>query len=124
VKSGNAKHILIVEDSPDLQLLLAKLFGAEGYSYSQAFNGREALELLKSNSSLPALILLDIMMPIMGGIEFHRELAKNSQMSKIPVIVMTADSNFQAEKNQMGVAAVVRKPIEIDSLLELVRITA
>lgn len=112
------KHILIVEDSPDLQALLSQFFMAEGYKTSRASNGQQALDLLHSMSDLPSVILLDIMMPMMDGLEFRDEQKRNLDISKIPVIVMTADANFQSKAEKMGAADFVRKPIEdIDDLL-------
>ncbi len=89
------KHILIIEDSTDLQALMGRLFKSEGYTVSQALNGREALDFLKSTTELPSLILLDIMMPVMDGFEFRNEQRKDSRLASIPVVVMTADSEPQ-----------------------------
>lgn len=119
--TSGPKHILIVEDSPDLQILLARLFKAENYQVSRASNGQEALHLLNSLPELPTLILLDIMMPIMDGLEFREHQQKDPRFSRIPVVVMTADSNYQARVIESGVAAFIRKPIQdVTKLLELV----
>lgn len=116
---GSQKHILIVEDSPDLQLLLTQLFQSEGYTISRAFNGQQALDLLKSSESLPALILLDIMMPVMDGFEFREEQEKDPRLAVIPFVVMTADFNAQARALSLGAVDVFQKPIlNIESLLE------
>lgn len=104
------KHILIIEDSTDLQDLLFDLFEAEGYSLSQAFNGRQALELLRSMAQLPTVILLDLMMPVMDGLEFRQEQQKDQRLAPIPVVVLTADTNTQT-KTKLGVVEVFRKPI-------------
>jgi CheY-like chemotaxis protein len=112
------KHILIVEDSPDLQMLLSQVFGLEGYPVSQAFNGKHALDLLHSSKSLPSLILLDIMMPVMDGFEFRNEQEKDPRLAGIPIVVMTADIDSQAKANKLGAVGVIRKPmLDIDALL-------
>lgn len=116
-----SKHILIVEDSPDLQLLLSHLLKSEGYDLSQAENGLEALKLLKGMSQLPALILLDVMMPVMGGIEFCKAQKADMRLSHIPIVVMTADPNSQTAVEKLGVKAFIRKPIiDIEGLLDTV----
>ena len=117
----NKKHILIIEDSKDLQDLLRNLFETEGYILSQAFNGREALDLLNSMRQLPSLILLDIMMPVMDGIEFRREQKKDVRLAAIPVIVMTADFDAQSKAAQMDIGYVFEKSLnDIDKFIELV----
>ena len=113
------KHILVVEDSPDLQALLVRLLEGEGYEMSRAYNGREALELLQSMTQLPSFILLDIMMPVMDGIEFRREQLADPRLAKVPVVVMSADADPQGKAKQLRVANVVRKPISVDQVLEI-----
>ena len=116
-----AIRILIVEDSEDLQDLLGQLFKREGYDLMQAYNGQEALNLLSSMPTLPSLILLDIMMPVMDGIEFRSQQKKDLRLSAIPVVVMSADSNAKAKALQMEIDNLVLKPIrDINKLLELV----
>lgn len=114
------KHILVVEDSPDLQLLLTQLLSGEGYTISKAFNGQEALQFLRNTTDLPCLILLDIMMPVMDGFEFCLERAKDPRLASIPFVVMTADYNAQAQARKMGAIDVIQKPVlDIDNLLEM-----
>jgi CheY-like chemotaxis protein len=121
VENLKTKRILIVEDSPDLQFLLAQLFEGEGYPIVQAYDGQQALDILSNMPELPAIILLDIMMPGMGGIEFREIQRAHPQLSSIPVIVMSADANAQNQVSQLGVADFIRKPIlDVDKLLEVV----
>ena len=113
------KHILIVEDSPDLQHLLNQLFSKEGYTTSKAFDGQQALEWLRKTQDLPDLIFLDIMMPVMDGFEFRYQQMKDPRLAGIPVVVMTADSNSQLKAHNLG-TEVIRKPIlDIDVLLDV-----
>jgi CheY-like chemotaxis protein len=121
METRKAKHILIVEDAPDLQILLSRLFKGESYEVSQAYNGQQAIDLLNSMSELPNLILLDLMMPVMDGVEFRQRQRKDPRFSSIPVVVMTADSNSQVKIAQLGVTDFVRKPIDdLNRLLDLV----
>jgi CheY-like chemotaxis protein len=114
------KHVLIVEDSQDLQILLGRLFKREGYTLSQAFNGQQALDLLRSMPMAPSFILLDIMMPVMDGIQFRKAQMQDPKLAQIPVIIMTADAEPQAKANQMGVKYFFPKPIgNISQLLQV-----
>jgi CheY-like chemotaxis protein len=115
------RHILIIEDSPELQLLTARLFQSEGYKLSQAYNGREALSLLHSMDRLPSLILLDIMMPVMDGIEFLEEIKKDPVLAAIPIVVMSADANSRANVAKITSAPFIQKPIhDIEQLLGVI----
>lgn len=82
--------ILIVDDNPQNVQFLGNLLRGKGYQLGIAFNGVEALKFL--DESLPDLILLDIMMPEMDGLEFCKKLKSNKNLSHIPVIFLTAKS--------------------------------
>lgn len=113
------KHVLIVEDSPDLRLLVSRLLQREGYILSKAANGQEALDLLRSMTELPSMILLDIMMPVMDGFLFREAQEKDPRLAGIPVVVMTADSHPESKAERLRVKEIIRKPIDIDRLLEV-----
>lgn len=105
----------------DLQALLSELFKSEGYTLSQAYDGRQALNILHSGKELPSVILLDVMMPVMDGIEFRQLQKKDPLLQKIPVVVMSADSNSQAKAKLLDVSEFIRKPIDnVDKLLAVV----
>jgi CheY-like chemotaxis protein len=108
--SLNPKSILIVEDSPDVQALLALFLESEGYHIDYAHNGRKALDLLQNSETLPGLILLDLMMPDMDGFRFREEQAKIPRISDIPIVVMTADADGQAKAAKVGANAFLKKP--------------
>lgn len=115
------KHILIVEDSADLQLLLSQLFSRAGYSFTQSYDGLQALNFLKSQHKKPSVIILDLMMPVMDGAEFRRHQLNDPELAGIPVIVITADSEPEAKAKQMGVQHYFRKTkLDIPSLLQVV----
>ena len=106
------KHILIVDDSPDLQQLLVRLFKSEGYETTQAFDGRQALELLQNSAVIPSVLLLDIMMPRMDGIELKSEMNKDAKFSDIPVVWMSADSGSLTKARALGGVDYIQKPIK------------
>lgn len=120
VKSLRPNHILIVEDSEDLQNLLGQIFESEGFTVEHAYHGRQALDLLQAAKQSPSLILLDVMMPVMDGFEFRKLQTHDPEISAIPVVVMTADPHVQPA--QLGVERILRKPIT--DIGELVRLAA
>lgn len=82
-----AKKILIVEDEEIMQGLLKRKLAHEGYDIAIASNGLEGLEKIKKDK--PDLVLLDIIMPEMGGFEMMEEMSKNKEMKDIPIIVIS-----------------------------------
>jgi CheY-like chemotaxis protein len=80
--------VLIVDDDPDLRVLLRRMLEREGYVVAEADNGRSALEQVRER--IPGAILLDLMMPEMDGFEFLEELRHDEAGREIPVIVVTA----------------------------------
>lgn len=114
------KRVLIVEDAVDLRSLLCQLFESEGYTVAQAANGNEALAMLRAATELPQVILLDLMMPVMDGFEFRQAQAADPRLAGIPVIVMTADGDTRAKQVRAGAVDSLRKPVEVEQLLEVV----
>ena len=110
--------ILIVEDDADLREMMAQLLTLEGFRTSTAANGREALEYL-SQGDKPDVILLDLMMPVMDGWEFRRQQQADAALSTVPVIVLSALD--QARSADVSAVAFLKKPLDFDRLLELVR---
>ena len=79
--------ILVVEDDPSVRGLLQTLLSAEGYDVSTASDGLAGL--VKATSSPPRLVLLDLMMPDLGGVRVLEEMRDDPELSDIPVIVVT-----------------------------------
>jgi len=90
-----------------------------------ARNGEEALEMLRSEKvNKPGLILLDLNMPRMGGIEFLRVIKHDEELKMIPVVVMTTsiEEENRVESFNLGVAGYMVKPIEYIRFVEVVKI--
>lgn len=88
-----------------------------------AVNGLDALDHLRDGSKEPSLILLDINMPRMNGIEFLRELKSNDRFKRIPVVVLTT-SNDQKDKFEtydLGISGYMLKPIDYQAFVSLMR---
>lgn len=116
------QKILIADDERDIIDFLKYNLEKEGFDVLAAKNGTEALALAKKN---PDLILLDIMMPEMDGLEVVRNLKKNTGTAKIPVIFLTAKSAELDEVVglELGADDYITKPISIPKLLARVKLT-
>jgi CheY-like chemotaxis protein len=110
--------VLIVEDDADLREMMAQLLTLEGFQAATVANGKEALDYLH-NVSRPHVILLDLMMPVMDGWEFRRHQRQEQQIKDVPVVVLSALD--QSNAREIGANAVLKKPLDFDRLLELVR---
>ncbi len=116
--------ILIVDDDEDIRWALTDALRHQGFSTAEAVNGREALELLVRagpGAGRPNLVLLDMMMPVMNGIEFLVERRKDPDIAAIPVIVLTAANLTLRADLRPDVAGCVVKPVEVDTLVALVQ---
>jgi CheY-like chemotaxis protein/anti-sigma regulatory factor (Ser/Thr protein kinase) len=116
-----ASKILVVDDQPiNVQLLKRKL-EREGMEVATSYSGREALDLVAANK--PDLILLDVMMPDMDGIEVCQRLQADEATRSIPVIFITARTSKEGKLEGLGVGAVdyITKPIDLDETLARVQ---
>lgn len=115
--------ILIIEDDGGLQQMLSIAFNMEGFEVHYAFNGKEGYEKILSQQ--PDVILLDLMMPVLNGVEVIKLVTANTLVRDIPIIVMTAHSDkadmLEHSIKAQGVREYVRKPFEIASMKSLVR---
>jgi CheY-like chemotaxis protein len=93
------KKICIVEDDDNIREIYATELRSKGFTVIEAENGEEGLDLIKQNN--PDLIMLDLKMPVMNGLEVLEKLRKDSQISKIPVIVLT-NVDDQDSINEVG----------------------
>lgn len=113
-------RILIVDDIPDNIFLLQIFLESEGYQVEVADNGFEALEKIEADP--PDLVLLDVMMPEMNGLEVTRRIRQNHSLPFIPVVLVTG--HFQptaSEGFDVGADGFIRKPVDFTELLDRVR---
>ena len=116
------KRILVVEDDPDLREALAEILRDEGYSVAGASHGAEALALLRSGvAGSTCLILLDLTMPVMNGWQFRDVQRQDPDLSRIPVVVLSAGERLAEQLEPLGIQTFVRKPIELPRLLDAIR---
>lgn len=109
--------LLIVEDNTDIRTVIRRGLENKYYIY-EAQNGQEGLEL--ANKLMPNIILTDIFMPIMDGIEMCEKLKTTSETSHIPIVMLTAKTSTEWEKEGLknGADGYIRKPFDME-LLEL-----
>jgi two-component system cell cycle response regulator DivK len=115
-----AKVILIVEDEPKNLKLVRDLLQVSGYKTIEATDGKQGIELAKTRK--PDLILMDIMMPKMDGLEAARILKADATTRNIPIVALTSYV-MKGDKErilQAGCDGYIAKPIDIQELLEKV----
>jgi PAS domain S-box-containing protein len=113
-------NVLVAEDNMINQLLLGELLKKYGIKYTMANNGKEAIELLAKEKI--DLILMDVSMPIMNGIEATKMIKNNKKYNNIPVIALTAHALIEEREKllQEGMDAYISKPIEEKELLSVI----
>ncbi|WP_258171468.1 response regulator [Paenibacillus sp. R14(2021)] len=109
VSNRSDRSILVIEDDATTSELMTKLLQKEGYTVMQAGNGRIALEGMAQD--VPAMILLDLMMPEMDGFQFVAELRKQESYKDVPIVVITAKSITSEDRLRLHgfVKSVVQK---------------
>lgn len=113
----NDRQVLVVEDNLDIRGTVELILEAEGFHVLVASNGADALELLRAAPKLPAVILLDLMMPVMDGYAFRQVQRKDPKLSSIPIVVLTADGHAESKAAELGAAGFLQKPVDLDELV-------
>ncbi len=116
---GTYVTVLIVDDDLDIRTSFVEVLADEGITAASAANGRDALAYLASHE-LPRLIVLDLMMPVMTGMEFRQRQLAAPQLASIPVVVMSVADHGSALAMQLGVEAFLPKPVRMDQLISAV----
>ena len=111
-------HVLVVEDDRDLRDSLADALQLEGYEVVCAEHGEAALRHLATGAR-PFVILLDLMMPVMDGWTFRQELLKDSELARIPVVVMTAATASRVASVEAD--SVLFKPLEMGAVVGIIQ---
>ncbi len=113
-------YILVVDDDAAIREALAEVLEDEGYQVRSAANGREALQVLRASAAAPAVILLDLMMPVMSGWDFRVAQQQDAALAGIPVVVLSADRDVAAKAAAVRAQGYLPKPVSLDSLLDAV----
>lgn len=117
------RQILVVEDDVRNVFALTNVLESKGAKVVIARNGREALEALETSPQV-ALVLMDIMMPEMDGLEATRAIRKNPAWAKLPIVALTAKAmkDDQERCRQAGANDYITKPLDVEMLLSLLRV--
>ena len=110
--------VLIVDDDEDIRDVVKMSLELEGYDTITANHGLDGLERLKHMAEQPCLVLLDLMMPVMDGWEFVRNIERDHVLSDIPIAVVSA---FSEKAATLKGKVFLKKPIDLESLLQLVK---
>ncbi|MDH5388556.1 MAG: response regulator [Gammaproteobacteria bacterium] len=107
---GNELKVLVVDDSKTVQYLMKKMLMQRGYEVLQAYDAQTGIILAKKN--MPALIIMDVVMPGMNGFQATRHIKKDSQIAHIPIVIISGNrqATDQFWATRMGAAHFLSKP--------------
>ncbi len=118
--SDSKGTILVIDDDLQLQTMLNLVLSNAGYQVVQAFDGQEGLKILVN--AQPSMVITDIMMPNMDGVEMFRQIQERLQDSGVPVVIMTAlNRKPWFDDLEMEGAVILQKPFKIDLLMDIVQ---
>jgi CheY-like chemotaxis protein len=106
--------VLVLEDDDDIRETIASALANEGFHVYQAKNGPHALELL-TRMPHPALILADLMLPVMSGWDFIKALSENDRLATLPVVVVSAIDHSAPQGFRR-----VKKALDVDEIVRIV----
>jgi CheY-like chemotaxis protein len=120
-RGRTARPILVVEDQADVRDMVETFLHLDGYTVATAEHGLTALHRL--DEVRPCLILLDLEMPVMDGVQFARSLREHRDrgLAGTPVVLVTAHASPQRAARLTGAVDVVPKPVDFDRLLAVIR---
>ncbi|TMU57288.1 hybrid sensor histidine kinase/response regulator transcription factor [Flagellimonas algicola] len=112
---SNLPVLLLVDDNPDIRAFIKQVL-AKSYTIFEAENGKQGLDI--ANKIVPNVVICDILMPVMDGIEFCQKMKSRTETSHIPIIILTAKSSQESELQglQLGVDEYLRKPFGFEVL--------
>ncbi|WP_434685229.1 response regulator [Pseudanabaena minima] len=119
------RPIILVEDNPDDEKLTIRALrrGNVANEILVAHNGEEALTMVLNADPLPSVVLLDLKLPKVDGLEVLRQIRANEHTHLLPVVMLTSSSEERdiIDSYNLGANSYVRKPVEIDKFMEAVR---
>ena len=109
-------NVLVVDDQEAIRDTLQTALDDEGFTVECAANGREALDILERWN--PCVILLDLMMPVMDGWAFRAEQQRSG--NDVPIVLLSAAGELSRHQEDLGAAAVIAKPFDIDHVISAI----
>ncbi|MDH4128451.1 MAG: response regulator [Spirochaetota bacterium] len=115
------KHVLSVDDSPSMRMIIKSCLEKEGYQVTEACDGLDGLEKLKQGNEFN-LLIVDFNMPNMDGISFVKEVRKLQTYNKIPIVMLTTESEAlkKAEGARSGATGWITKPFDPEEFIKVV----
>jgi len=119
----NTSTILVVDDYPDNRTLLSAWLRGKGFQVVEAEDGKEGV--LQANRAHPDLILMDLAMPELDGVEATRQIRERQTTAQTPIFAITAYGTYDVKKDALaaGCNEVFTKPLELESLLNKIKST-
>ena len=119
----SAPTVLVIEDFADTRVLISSVLRRAGYHVIEAEDGLEGL--LKASASYPDLVIMDLALPEMDGIETLRRIHQMPKLSHTPIFVVSAllTKEVEADARAAGCTEVFAKPFEINELIDRVRVS-
>lgn len=108
------KRLLIVDDQVGIRILLLEVFATEGYDTFQAANGRTALDIVRSHR--PDLVLLDMKIPGMDGLEILKQIKEHDRTIKVIMMTAYGELDMIKEATDLGALMHFTKPFDIDEM--------
>jgi DNA-binding response OmpR family regulator len=115
-------HVLVVEDDMIIADLIDQILSFESFRVSHVVDGRSAVAFVVAQP--PDLVLMDLMLPVISGIEASRQIKMHSSLivAATPIVAMSAGVNLRAAAGDLPVEGVLAKPFDIDELLATVKV--
>lgn len=117
------QQILVIEDDSEIAFLLEFMLQREGFTVVSAADGRAAEQLIASLTATPALVLLDIMLPYVDGVQLLRQIRGKPEWNEVPVLMLTAKSMEQdiVRALEIGANDYIVKPFQPAELMARIR---
>jgi two-component system cell cycle response regulator DivK len=113
--------IMLVEDYKETRIAVRLMLEMSGYAVVEALNGQEAVELARENR--PDLILMDLRLPVLDGVEATRQLREDETLREVPIVAFSAYGSTEKQEEALaaGCNAFIAKPFGIDEINDLVK---
>jgi DNA-binding response OmpR family regulator len=112
------RRVLVVEDEPTIRSSIAGYLSDYGYCVDEASNGAEGLECMRR--AIPDVVVLDLLMPVLGGRAFIEACREDMALAVVPVILLSAAHDLTQATEQLQPRASLAKPVDLDVLMAIV----
>lgn len=115
-------HVLFVDDDEDIHEVVSELLGGDSVIVEHAYNGRDALSRMRSRR--PDLLILDVHMPVMDGLELREHMLRDITLNTVPVVVFTGHPMTEFEYRVLLADHYLTKPADPEKLMEILTAVA